>query len=73
MAKTAVEYKEDLLRRLSGDAFLAEKEAAFLTRELPNAETDAIAERMEEQIEEATLLGEYLRNLAEQIEEIDIF
>jgi hypothetical protein len=73
MAKTAAEYKEDLLRRLSGDAFLAEKEAAFLTRDLPNAETDAIAERMEEQVDEATTLGEYLRNLAAQIEEIDIF
>lgn len=72
MAMTAAEYKEDLLRKLSGDAFIAEKEAVFLVRELVNAETDAIAERMEDKIDEATILGGYLRTLAAQIEEIDV-
>lgn len=73
MAKTAEEYREDLLRRFSVDAQIAEHEAAFLTRELPNAETDAIGKRIQEQIDEATTLGEYLRNLSLWVEELDIY
>lgn len=73
MAKTAAEYKEELLRKISGDAFLAEKDAAFLEREIIYAETDGVEEMLKEKKEEATALGSYLRNLAIQVEEIDIF
>lgn len=71
MAKTAAEYKEELLRKISGDAFLAEKDAAFLEREIPFAETDAITEQMTSKMNEATAFGEYLRGLADVVEDVD--
>lgn len=71
MAKTAAEYKEELLRKVSGDAFLAEKDAAFLEREITYAETDGIADMLTEKKEEATVLGEFLRALAIAVEDVE--
>lgn len=71
MAKKATEYKDELLRKLNGDAFLADKEVAFLTRELEYAETTAIAVQMSDKIEEASYLSEFLKAAALALEDVD--
>lgn len=71
MAKTAEEYKEELLRKLNGDAAIADRDAAFWTKELPFAETDAIAETTRDKIADAEVLADFLRTAALALEDVE--
>lgn len=71
MATTASEYKEDLLRKLQGDAFLADKDAAFWGVEIQYSETDAIRETLQGFIDQAEALGEFLRAAAAVLEDVE--
>ena len=69
---TALEYKERLLRQLSGDAYLAERHAEFITlKELPYAETSGYADALQDQIDTATNRALWLRAAALVIEDVN--
>lgn len=72
MAQTATEYKEDLLRKLNGEAASAERDAAYWTAELPFSETDKIAETTQKKIDTSTELAAYLRTLEAAVLDIDV-
>lgn len=71
MAKTATEYKDELLRRLNGDAVLADREAAYLERELPYAETPAILSVLTDKKTEAETLSAFLKAAALALEDVN--
>lgn len=71
MAQTATEYKEQLLRKLASDAFLADREASFFTRELPFAETDDIRETLQSKADVSTDRANMCRALALAIEDVE--
>ena len=70
MAKTAAEFKEEMLRNLSGTAADADRQVAFWTRELAYAETPAIAAQTQELIQTYTSLAEFSRAAALVVEDV---
>jgi hypothetical protein len=72
MAETGTEYKERLLRQLNSDAFLADREASFFTRELPFAETDAIKATLQDKIDVADGRREACAALAVAVENTEV-
>jgi hypothetical protein len=73
MALTAEEYKDHLLRKLNGDAAIADRDKAFWERELQFAETDAIAAVTQDKITEADTLAEFCRAAALALEDVETF
>lgn len=71
MAQTAQEYKDDLLRTLTSDAFIADREASYYTRELPYAETDAIRTALQSKADVATNRAAMARALATAMEDVE--
>lgn len=70
MAKTANEYKEEMLRNLSGTAADADRQVAFWTRELEYAETPAIAAQTQDLIDTYEALAEFSRAAALALEDV---
>jgi len=71
MAKSADEYKEELLRNLAGTANMADRSKAFLLREIEFAETPAIRETMQDKIETYDALAEFSRAAALVLEDVE--
>jgi hypothetical protein len=71
MAKTAGEFKEELLRNLNGTAADADRQVAFWTRELEYAETPAIAAQTQELIQTYAALAEFASTVAVLLEDVD--
>lgn len=71
MAESAQECKDRMIRQLNSDAAIALRDEVFWTREMQYAETQAIADQMQEHIDVIAARKEWLTAAAIALEDVN--